>query len=305
MNASLDCIPCIVRQSLDAARLVTPDTQIHERVLRQVSTMVSDMELEDPPPLIGQYIHRRLREMTGNPDPYREAKDSQNRLALLLMAELKPEMQGLPNPLEIALRLSIGGNAIDMGIHGNLTEPEIRLSLRKALLQPLHGDLAGFKKEIADARSILFLADNAGEIVFDRLLIEQLPPGRVTVAVRGGPIINDATLVDAHAAGIHDVAEIIDNGSDAPGTILKDCSGSFRKRFEEADVVIAKGQGNFETLSCEPKNLFFLFKVKCAVVSAHVNEPVGANVLKRFSLGRSAVKQPECTHQAERRWARS
>jgi hypothetical protein len=291
MNASLDCIPCIMRQSLDAARLVTPDTRIHERALRKVSTIVSRMALDAPPPLLGQRIHRWLREITGNEDPYRDAKEGQNRLASVLMAELRPEMEGVPDPLEMALRLAIAGNTIDMGVHGKLTETQIRRSLREALLEPLHGDVAVFKEEVANARNILFLADNAGEIVFDRVLIEQLPPGRVTVAVRGGPIINDATIVDAHATGIHDVAEIIDNGSDAPGTILKDCSRMFRKRFEEADVVIAKGQGNFETLSSEPTNLFFLFKVKCEVVSAHVRLPVGANVLTRFSDGTSGVKR--------------
>ena len=126
-----------------------------------------------------------------------------------------------------------------------------------------------------------FLKDNAGEIVFDRLLIERLPPGKVTVAVRGFPVINDATLADAEGAGIHEVAEVIENGSDAPGTILDDCSESFRDRFDKADLVIAKGQGNYETLSEVDKDIYFLLKAKCPVIARDIGCQEGAMILKR------------------------
>ena len=131
----------------------------------------------------------------------------------------------------------------------------------------------------AGAQSILYLADNAGEIAFDRLLVEQIPTERVTVAVRGHPVINDATLHDAQAVGLDRIVEVVENGSDAPGTILKDCSADFRRRFAEADLIIAKGQGNFESLYDAPGNLLFLFKVKCSVVAGHVRQPIGMQVL--------------------------
>ena len=123
------------------------------------------------------------------------------------------------------------------------------------------------------------LADNAGEIVFDRLLIEQLPIDRVTVAVRGYPVINDATLDDAETAGLTDIVDVISNGSDAPGTLLDDCSEAFRSRFEEADLIIAKGQGNYETLAQSPRPIFFLLRVKCPVVARDLDYPVGSMVV--------------------------
>ena len=130
--------------------------------------------------------------------------------------------------------------------------------------------LERLRRRVQETKSILYLADNAGEIVFDRLLIEQLPRDRVTVAVKGGPVINDATREDAEAAGLIDLVEVIDNGSDAPGTILEQCSPSFQRRFAEADLVIAKGQGNYETLNDVPREVFFLLKVKCPVIARDI-----------------------------------
>ncbi len=144
----------------------------------------------------------------------------------------------------------------------------------------------------------MYLADNAGEIAFDRLLIEQLPANRVALVVRGGPIINDATLVDARAVGLHEIVEVIDNGSDAPGTILEDCSAAFRERFEQADLVIAKGQGNFETLSDVRRPIRFLLKAKCPVIARHAGVPMGTHLLLnqptpgRRPVGLSAATPP-------------
>ena len=113
----------------------------------------------------------------------------------------------------------------------------------------------------------LYLADNAGEIVFDRLLIERLPAEKVTLAVRGGAVLNDATLIDAENTGITELVEVIRNGSDAPGTILEDCSEEFKRCFAAADLIVAKGQGNYESLSHFKKKIYFLLTVKCSVVA--------------------------------------
>jgi uncharacterized protein with ATP-grasp and redox domains len=138
-----------------------------------------------------------------------------------------------------------------------------------------------FGEALAEAENILYLADNAGEIVFDRLLIEQLPMEKVVVAVRGLPAINDATIQDAKIAGITELVEVIDNGSDAPATILEDCSERFLDAFNRADLIIAKGQGNYETLSDIDKNIFFLLKAKCPVIAGHIGCEVGELILKR------------------------
>ncbi|MGB5156677.1 damage-control phosphatase ARMT1 family protein [Desulfobacterium sp. N47] len=280
MKISLDCIPCLVRQTIDAAMLVSSDITVHERILREVLRWTADMDMGQPAPVLAQLIHRRLREIVGKKDPYREAKDHQNRIALDLLSELKTEIETAKDPLITALRLAIAGNVIDMGVNRKVTESCVRESISQALTEPFFGNYNGFRNAVAGAQSILYLTDNAGEIAFDRLLIEQLlSKARVTVAVRGGPVINDATIADALAVGLHEIVEIIDNGSDAPGTILGDCSREFKRRFAEADLTIAKGQGNFETLSDAPGKIIFLFKAKCAVVAKHVRVPLGTHLL--------------------------
>lgn len=186
-----------------------------------------------------------------------------------------------------AAKAAIAGNVIDLGAvrSGDLNESVLFEALRSAIDEPLAGGGDGFGRAVLEARSILYLADNAGEIAFDRLLIERLPEGRVTVAVRGAPILNDATRNDAAAVGLHEIAGIVDNGSDAPGTLLEDCRPEFRRVFEAADLVIAKGQGNYETLSDEPGNIYFLFKAKCPVIAEHAGVPLGSHVLLRPDAG--------------------
>jgi len=281
MKATLDCIPCFIRQSLDVARMASPDIVLHEQMIRNVLLWMAQMNLEQPPPIMAQHLHRRLREITGVEDPYRIVKSLHYEMALSLLSELKAGIEAASDPLMMAVRLAIAGNIIDMGVNGNFTEIDLRRSIDQALTEPFIGDQNEFRQVLSKAHKILYLADNAGEIVFDRLLIEQLLPARVTLAVRGAPVINDATMADARAVGLHEIVEVIDNGSDAPGTILADCSQDFNRRFAEADLILAKGQGNFETLSDENRNIYFLFKAKCPVIAAHVGMPVGTHVLAR------------------------
>jgi len=281
MKTCLDCIPCVVRQALEAARLVTDEPALHEQVLREVLTMAAKLDLRQSPPSVGQSIHRRLRELMGRDDPYAHAKDRFNRLAMELLSELRVKVRAARDPFMMAVRLAITGNVIDLGVNGALREEDVRQAVERTLSEPFVGDTAHLRRAVAQAESILYLADNAGEICFDRLLIEQLPTDKITLVVRGGPVINDATLADARASGLHEIVEVVDNGSDAPGTILSDCSAGFRQRYERADLVIAKGQGNFETLNEERKNIFFLFKVKCPVIAARAGQNLGTHVLIR------------------------
>lgn len=281
MKTTLDCFPCFIRQALEAARMVTADRVVHEQIIREVLRWTGEMDMDISPPVLGQRIHRRLREITGVEDPYKEAKDQQNRLGLSLLPELRAKIEAASDPLIMAVRLAIAGNVIDMGVNGNVTESDLHRSITHALSESFTDEMDDFRQTVAEARNILYLADNAGEIAFDRLLIEQLLPSRVTVAVRGAPIINDATITDAQTVGLHEITEIIDNGSDAPGTILDDCSPEFTRRIREADLILAKGQGNFETLNDEPLNVYFLFKAKCPIIADHIGLPVGTHVLTR------------------------
>lgn len=281
MKTFFDCIACFVRQSLETVRMTTSDEAVHERLLREVLRALVEMDMRRPPPATAKRIHRLIREMTGQADPYRDVKERFNRLAMVLYPELNAKVERSGNPLETAVRLAIAGNVIDLGVNHQLTDEQVHEAIDHALDAPFEADMAAFAEEISSAGNILYLADNAGEIVFDRLLIEQLPAEKVTVAVKGSPIINDATMEDAEAAGLTELVEVIDNGSDAPGTILDDCSDAFRRRFDEADLVIAKGQGNYETLSDVDKDIFFILKAKCPVIAGDIGCAVGSLVLRR------------------------
>ncbi len=284
MKSSLDCIPCFVRQALDASRMTTEDAVAQAHIMRELLRWLAGVDLSESPPRVAQRIHRHLREVSSDGDPYQRVKDSHNRIALGLLPELRERVNAASVPLELATRLAVAGNVIDMGPSATVTEQHIRESIERALREPLlEGQPGDFQRAVETAGSILYLADNAGEIALDRLLIELLGPERVTVVVRGAPVINDATRVDAHAVGLDDIAQVIDNGSDAPGTLLADCSRGFQRRFAASDLIIAKGQGNFESLEGERGNIFFLFKVKCPVIANHVGLAVGTHVLSRSS----------------------
>jgi len=257
--------------------------------MRHALHLFNKLSVNQSPPAIAQRIHRQLREITGNADPYLTAKTLHNQIALKLLPELRAKIQSSRSPLMAAARIAIAGNMIDMGLNVNVSEADVHQAMQQALSGPFYGEQELFCQALAKARSILYLADNAGEIAFDRLLIEQISPEHVTLVVRGAPVINDATLVDARAVGLNEIVEVLDNGSDAPGTLLDDCSQEFRRRFAEADLIIAKGQGNFESLSHQSGNLYFLFKIKCLMVADHMMQPVGMQVLAHSSVGALAL----------------
>jgi len=262
--------------------MVTDDEAIHEQVLREVLRAASEMDMRSPPPLMGQRIHRLIRQLTGDSDPYRRHKERFNRLALQLYPELTDRVQQSPAPFETAVRLAIAGNIIDFGVNGRLTASQLHDAIDHSLHAPLSSPAVAALREAAQqAEQIVYLADNAGEIVFDRLLIEQMPLEKITLVVRGMPVINDATLLDAQVTGITDLIEVVDNGSDAPGTVLETCSETFRRRFEDADMIIAKGQGNYETLSDVGRDIFFVLKAKCPVIATHLGCEVGSLIVRR------------------------
>jgi len=269
MNATLDCIPCLLRQAVRSARLVSRDPAVQERMLRRVLERISRMPLDVPAPRVGREVHATIREESGQPDPFREIKHQYTRFALDLLPRLEAMVQNAHDPFETAIRLAIAGNIIDFGSELELTQDLVETTLADVLQRPLAiNDLEALRAAVAGAADILYLADNAGELVFDRLLLGQLAEKDVTLVVKGGPIINDATLDDAREAGIDSLVRVITNGSDVPGTIPEMCSPDFRRRFQAASLVIAKGQGNFETLSRERRRIFYLLKVKCQVVAS-------------------------------------
>ena len=280
MRTYLECIPCFVRQALDASRMATDNRVIHEQVLRETLRLAAKMPFDHSPPWMGQQIHRLLREATGNFDPYAEVKRRSNALALAMYSTLQEHVRGSVDQFATAVGLAIAGNVIDFGCRAQLDNDEVRQAVEDAMSVPLDETaVAHLHQAVERAGDILYLADNAGEIVFDRLLIEQLPKDRVTLVVKGSPVINDATREDAEAVGLDSLLSVMDNGSDAPGTILESCSRAFRSRFEQCELVIAKGQGNYETLGGENGKVFFLLKVKCPVIARDIGCKTGEMVV--------------------------
>lgn len=281
MRTALDCYPCFCRQALDAARHITADPVIHARVLRTVCAFCAEMDLSKSPPAIGQQIHRIIREVTGDSDPYRHVKQQFNQHAMALCDRLRQRLATVDDPLDAALRLAIAGNSIDFGARSNISEQDTTAIAEQAFRWPLNGQMTSLKQAIADARSILILADNAGEIAFDMLLVQQIPLDKMTVAVRGQPVINDATMEDAVAIGLTDLVTVIDNGADAPGTVLEDCSAQFVAAFYHADLIISKGQGNYESLSnVHGHNIYYLLIPKCKLVADQLGCPEGSFVVR-------------------------
>lgn len=279
MRTYLDCYACFVRQALEATRMVGLDETHQEEIVKKVLKTLIDIDPASTPPEIGGLIHRLVREQAGDEDPYLAAKEESTGEALALYPAMKQLVETSDNPFETAVRLSIAGNIIDFGIAQR--PDDLWQTVERVLDQDFAlNDLHALEKACKQAGWILFLADNAGETVFDRVLIEQLVTP-VFYAVKGEAIINDATYQDAVDAGIDQVAEIISNGSDMPGTILSTCSPHFRERFRQAEVIIAKGQANYETLSEKGDRIFFLLQTKCPVIARDVNVPVRSIVAKR------------------------
>jgi hypothetical protein len=282
MKTYLECIPCFTRQTLDAIRMVTDDENLQLRIMRRVLEETSRFPQNTPPPAMGGRIHEIIREETGSADPYNEIKRRANQFALDRLPALRKKVQDSANPFETALRLSIAGNIMDWGAkpHADVSEEAVDRILEECLSAPLHGcSPESLRQSLLQADTVLYLADNAGEIVLDRLFIEFMPSVKMTLAVKSGPAINDATLDDAQEAGLTERVEVIGTGNQSPGTLLDQCSSAFRKHFSEADLVISKGQGNYEALSNQSRRIVFLLKAKCPVVARDLDREIGDMVL--------------------------
>jgi uncharacterized protein with ATP-grasp and redox domains len=278
MRTYLDCYPCFLRQALDAARRAGAGDDQQRAVLDRVLEMLQQIALSSTPPEIGDRVHRIVRREIGHRDPYRAIKEAGTCQALALYPQLKTWVQESDDPLDVAVRLSIAGNIIDLGPQ---QQYDLWGVIERVLAQPFAVDnRTAFREAFSRNGQVLYLADNAGETVFDRILIEALQQP-VVYAVKGGPVLNDATREDALAAGVDQVAQLIETGSDAPGTILDRCSDEFRQLYEKVGMVVAKGQANYETLSGTGPKVFFLLQVKCPVIARDVGVTVGSIVLKQ------------------------
>jgi uncharacterized protein with ATP-grasp and redox domains len=250
--------------------MATDDEKKIKELLDEVGMMLKDIPLESTPPETGRIIQRKIREIIGNTDPYKDIKDQNTENSLRLYPSLRKEVEKSSDRLLTAIRIAIAGNVIDMG-------PNKSFDIEKELDEILVKDFAicdyiNFRHYLDRTDEILYIGDNAGESVFDKILIEEMRKP-VTYVVRGTPVINDVTYEDAIHAGLDKVATILSSGTDAPGAVLKTCSAEFGEAYENSRFIISKGQGNYEALSEEKRPIFFLLKAKCGVIA----DDIGVN----------------------------
>ena len=280
MKAYLECYPCFLRQALESARMATADEVIQRRVLQMVAELIADFPPDATPIEMGEDIHRIIREITDSSDPYHEVKQESNDHALSLYPQMREIVETSTDPLLTAVKLAAIGNVIDFGANPDF-------DLERAIEEGLTEDLADsdfplFSDRLKRVDEVLYIGDNTGEIVFDKILVEELVGlgKEVTFVVRGGPILNDVTMEDARTVGMDKVAEVISSGALSPGTILRNTRPTFLDRFQRAELILAKGQGNYEGLSEEAGPLFFLLKVKCPVIARHLGAGMGDLVFR-------------------------
>lgn len=279
MKTELECLPCFFRQVRRTLAYAGVNGDLGRMIMREAEAILQTASLDIAPARISTLIHRLIRRET-RLDPYRTLKQEYNRIALELLPLMRKIVREAANPLDAGIRLAIAGNVIDFGIYDSF---DLNRSIQDSLqLSIPHVDFMSFSRTLGESRRILYLCDNAGEIVFDRVLIELIRDmGKtVTAVVKGSPVINDATTEDAASTFLYEAAAVIDNGSDGIGTLLETCSEGFLKEYRAADMVISKGQANYETLMNEKdKRIFFLFKVKCPVVARTLGRSDGDIVI--------------------------
>ena len=293
MNTSLDCLPCFFKQVLESGKLLGISDQSIKDIMDEIGNELKHFSLEMCPPQMAYHMQRMFVEKTGKEDPYREVKQMSNREALAVIDELRVIAEESPTPLKTAVQLACAGNIIDYGAFPSGID--VRSEINKILQQQedsmqdhaLLFDFESFEQALGSAKQVLYIADNAGEIVFDRILLEAInklfPQTKLYFVTRGKPILNDALIEDALACGLDSVATIVDSKSKTPGLVLKDTDPEFLKLFHDADMIISKGQGNFEALSEEVGPIFFLFIIKCEVIMHHVKGSMRQLVLKKNS----------------------
>jgi uncharacterized protein with ATP-grasp and redox domains len=283
MKLNLDCIPCFQRQALQAVRFISDNEELHEKVLREVTKNLLESDWNLTPPELAHKVHRIVRSVTNENDPYKEVKKKSNDLVLKMYPALKAKVEESKDPLRTAVRFAIAGNIIDFG---PLQEFNLEEAIKEVLKKKFAiDDYEKLKEKLKDAETLLFFADNAGEIGFDKLLIETFLEAKsvekISFVVKGGPIINDATLEDSTYMGLCDLPNVeflaLSNGE--TGTGPERNSREVKRWIRNHDLVISKGQGNYEGLS-ENDGLFFLLMAKCPVISSDLGVEVGDIVLK-------------------------
>jgi damage-control phosphatase, subfamily I len=287
MKVYYECAPCFLRQAREALDLACNDENLKIEIMEEIVALLGrEFHKGAVSNVIGTSIHRLIKEKTGNEDPYHEIKVNCNEIAESFLPHLTKFLQG-EEKMEMFIKAAIVGNLIDFGALGVNVEPlDMMMS---ALDEPLEvNHTKELEKSLKSVKSVLYLADNTGEIVFDKLLINKLKEYDVdiTVALKEKPILNDACLEDAYQVGLDKVAQLVTTGTDSVGVIHSQVSPEFQKMMEEAELIISKGLGNYEGLTeikFGEKPVFCLLNAKCGPTSRDIGVAEGSNVMIKIN----------------------
>jgi hypothetical protein len=284
MKTLPECFPCFMRQAMLAAKLAGDDPQLQMKALKEAAAVLMNAPVDRDPPYIATGMFHAVYRVMNNADPYAAVKQKYNEIVIKKYTALGDIIAQSTDALKTAVRLSIAGNIIDFGI---LEQFDLDNIIEESLSMPLAIDhYKQFTETLRAAKQLLFIADNAGEIGFDRLLIDEIhrlyPDVAVTVAVKKIPIINDAMVFDAQFFGLEIRNRIIDNGSTHVGTFLPSCSPEMIAAYQRADMIIAKGQANWESMNNSGDNrVFYMMKAKCAYVAEAIGAKLHDIILKQ------------------------
>jgi uncharacterized protein with ATP-grasp and redox domains len=283
VKVKVECIPCMFKQGLSASRRCTNDVEKLKKVQYELMRVLPGESFDQSPAEMSYKALRVVHEVLGCEDPFGEERRRSNAAMLEEYSTLKRIVESSGDKLHTAMRIAVAGNIIDMGI---LHRFDFSEALDRILNDSFKIDEFEFLREdLMSAETILYIADNAGEIVADKLFLETLGRKDVFVAVKEKPILNDATMEDSRQVGLEEVATPVSNGSGMIGTVLDDCSEGFRNIFGAADVIISKGQGNYECLDERGENVYFVLTAKCPVVAEALGVKEGESVVKKGGWG--------------------
>ncbi|OGI00127.1 MAG: hypothetical protein A2039_01815 [Candidatus Melainabacteria bacterium GWA2_34_9] len=279
MKTHFDCITCMLNGLISLFKQGLIEEKYQETVIKEVLAYYANIDFSQSPLLTNRNLHRVIRKIANNPDPYKKLKDNMNKEAVKYCEKYKDIVLKSDNPLDKALRIAVAGNVIDFGPGHSI---EIEKNIEKLLNEDfVIDDSQELFNDLKKVKNILYLGDNTGEIVFDKLFLEVIGRNDITFVVRNSPILNDATMEDVKFFGIDKLVNVMTNGDDAPGTLLEFTSPEFKEIFDKADLIISKGQGNFEGLSeIKNKNIYFLLMIKCHIIANSVGLKNGDYIVK-------------------------
>lgn len=276
-----ECYFCVSKTLEKLINKFQPDSEIADLFIKRVNEQIAE-NYRSGNVLLSTKIHRLAKYYLEKEDLYNEEKRFANSLLLNNYEYWSNRMKTSPDPVLVAAQMAAAANIIDYGANSvpEDIEGQLKLSLESGFAKD---ESALLFRRLKSAEKVLYLGDNAGEIVFDKLFIETLNHKGLTFVVRGKPVINDVVMEDAIETGMNSVCNVISNGFDAPSTLPEYCSEEFRKEMRSADVVISKGQGNFEGLMDSGLDkIFYLLIVKCKPVAEILGVNVGDMVLTRY-----------------------